>query len=343
MTEPIDLRSDTLTRPSVAMRQAMHEAPVGDDVFGEDPTIHELQNLGAELLGMEAALYVPSGTMANQLALLVHCRPGDDVLAGYGAHVYMYESGAGSAIAGVNFSVIPGNGHFTADDLANKVKETDAAGHIPPTSLVCVENTHNRGGGLVMEPDVYAEIANVCHDKGLKVHLDGARLFNAVVASGHPASAWGRASDTVSVCLSKGLGAPVGSLLCGSADTIRRAHRYRKMMGGGMRQAGVIAAGGLFALQHHIDDLAHDHQRARAFAETLAECRHASIDPSSVASNIVIFDVHGATAAEYCERLRADILVLPIGPQSIRAVFHRDVSDAGADRAITAVRSVFSA
>jgi threonine aldolase len=343
MSNPVDLRSDTVTRPSAAMREAMHAAPVGDDVFDEDPTIHALQDRGAALLGMEAALYVPSGTMANQLALLVHCRSGDDVLAGYGAHIYMYESGAGSAIAGVNFSVIGNGGHFTADDVAESVKQTDAAGHIPPTTLVCVENTHNRGGGLVMDPETYAGISRACHDRDLMLHLDGARLFNAAVAAGVSPAAWGEHSDTVSICLSKGLGAPVGSLLCGSREMIRRAHRYRKMLGGGMRQAGVIAAGGLYALDHHIEGLADDHRRTRALAEVVATCRRAHVDLDRVMSNILIFDVEGATAAEYCDRLKEDALVLPVGPQSIRAVFHRDVDDAGAERAMDAIRRELSA
>jgi len=335
MSTPVDLRSDTVTQPTTGMRQAMLEAQVGDDVFNEDPTIHALQARTAEMAGLEAGLFVPSGTMANQLALLVHCRPGDDVLLGEGAHLYMYESGAGAAIAGVQFSIVGKGGHFSADELGGCIKETDAAGHIPPSTLVAVENTHNRGGGLVMPPTQFAEIAATARAHGLAMHLDGARLFNAAAAQEVGIDAWGSHTDTVSICLSKGLGAPVGSVLCGSETQINRARRYRKMLGGGMRQAGVIAAAGLYALDHHVDGLADDHRRAKRLADHLSNCSGARIDPASIRSNIVIFDVERA-AAEVCETVADTVLVLPVGPNSIRAVFHHQVDDEGLERTMDA-------
>jgi threonine aldolase len=339
MSMPVDLRSDTVTQPTAGMRQAMLDAVVGDDVFNEDPTIHALQARTAAMAGLEAGLYVPSGTMANQLALLVHCRPGDDVLLGEGSHLYMYESGAGAAIAGVQFSIVGQGGHFTADELVACIKQTDAAGHIPPSTLVAVENTHNRGGGLVMSPSQFADISAAAKAHGLGMHLDGARLFNAAASEGVGIDAWGRHTDTVSICLSKGLGAPVGSVLCGSEIQINRARRYRKMLGGGMRQAGVIAAAGLYALDNHIEGLVDDHHRARRLAEHLSGCSGASIEPHDIRSNIVIFDVVGS-AAEICEQVADTVLVLPVGPNSIRAVFHHQVDDVGLERTMNVFTQV---
>ncbi len=338
MSKPVDLRSDTVTRPGSAMRSAMANAFVGDDVLDEDPTVAELQREAAKCLGLETGLYVPSGSMANQIAILCHTRPGDDVLVGEGSHSYCYESAAGAVLAGVQFSVVGRGGHYSVDEAIAATKETDKYDHIPPTTLAMVENTHNRGGGKVMAPEPFAAIVDACHARDVKVHLDGARLFNAAVASGLEASAWAATADTVSICLSKGLGAPVGSVLCGSADVIRRAHRFRKMLGGGMRQAGIIAAGGLFALRNHVDALADDHRRARAMAEALSVLPGVKLDVASVQTNIVIFDVAGRPPAEVCGQLADDVLVLPFGPQSIRAVTHRDVNDAGVERAIAAFR-----
>ncbi len=338
----VDLRSDTVTVPDAAMRAAMARAEVGDDVFGEDPTVHALEALGAELVGTEASIFVPSGTMANQLSILCHTRPGDDVLVGEGSHAYLYESGAGAAIGGVQFSVVGKGGHYDLAELDAAISTTDAAGHIPPSTLLMLENTHNRGGGKVMAPEAFAPLAERARGRGLKVHVDGARLFNAAVACGVGASAWGEHADTVSICLSKGLGAPVGSLLCGRRETIHRAHRYRKMLGGGMRQAGIIAAGGLHALKHHVTTLKDDHRRAARLAGALSEMSGARIDPASVETNIVIFEVTRGTPQALCEAVASELRVLPFGPTAVRAVTHRDVDEAGIERAIAALQKVLA-
>lgn len=337
---PVDLRSDTVTRPCARMREIMAEAPVGDDVFDEDPSVHALQDKAAALTGHEAGLFVPSGTMGNQIALLTHCRPGDDVLVGAGAHSFLYEAGGGAALAGVQFSVIGQGGHFDADAVRAAIKTTDGAGHIPPTRLVSVENTHNRGGGKVMPPAVFAEIAAVAHEHGLAVHIDGARIFNAAASAGVGVDAWARNADTITFCLSKALGAPVGSVLCGSKATIHRAHRYRKMLGGGMRQAGIIAAAGLYALENNVAGLVDDHARAHRLATALAAMPGAEIDVAGVQSNIVIFDVAGHSPAEVCAAVSDDVLVLPFGPTQIRAVLHREIGDEDIDRAIGALGRV---
>ena len=320
------------------MREAMATAVVGDDVLDEDPTVAELQREAAARLGHEAALYVPSGSMANQLAILCHTRPGDDVLVGEGSHSYCFEAAAGAVLAGVQFSVVGTGGHYDATQAAAAIKATDKYDHIPPTTLAMVENTHNRGGGKVMAPDAFGAVVDACHARDVRVHLDGARLFNAAVACDLEASAWAARADSVSVCLSKGLGAPVGSILAGSAAVIKRAHRFRKMLGGGMRQAGIIAAGGLYALRHHVAGLADDHRRAQVLAASLAGLPGVDLDPASVETNICIFDPVGRTPEAVCEAVAADVLVLPFGPTSVRAVTHRDVDDAGIERAIGAFR-----
>lgn len=339
MLAPVDLRSDTVTRPTAAMRRAMAEAAVGDDVFDEDPTVHALQSRAALMMGHDAALFVPSGTMGNQIALLLHCRPGDDVIVGRHAHCVGSESGGGGALAGVQFSAIGHTGHFTADELDDAIHPDDPTGHVAPTTLVTVENTHNRGGGIVMPPDVFAEIASRAHARGLAVHIDGARLLNAAVACGVGPDAWARHADTVTFCLSKGLGAPMGSLLCGSASTIARARRYRKMLGGGTRQVGVVAAAGLCALDD-VPQLAADHRRARRLADALAGMKRVELDPAAVQTNIVIFALRAHRPLDICAQVADDVLVLPFGPRHIRAVLHRDVDDGMLDRAIDALAVV---
>lgn len=336
---PVDLRSDTVTRPDAAMRAAMAAAPVGDDVFGEDPTVNRLQERGAALLGHDAALFVPSGTMGNQIALLAHCRRGDDVLVGEGAHSFLYEGGGGAVMAGVQFTIVGQGGHFSPREVRGAIKSMDAAAHIPPTSLLMVENTHNRGGGKIMAPGDFEAVAAAARSKGVKVHIDGARLFNAAAACDRPASAWGQYADSVSVCLSKGLGAPVGSLLAGSKAFIRAAHRWRKMLGGGMRQAGIIAAGGMHALEHNLPDLKADHARARRLAEALAELPAVRIDPATVDTNIVIFELLDRTPQALCATVAPELRVLQFGPTTVRAVLHRDIDDAALDRAITALQN----
>ena len=265
---PIDLRSDTITQPTPAMREAMARAEVGDDVFGDDPTVTRLEARTAEILGKEAAVFTPSGTMANQLALRAHTEPGDEILVDGNAHIYYYETGAPAALAGVMCRCLPGvRGLFTVADVEAALRPADQ--HFAPTKLVCLENTHNRGGGSVWPMERIREIADVSRARGLRLHLDGARLWNAAVATGIPERDYAAHFDSVSVCFSKGLGAPIGSALCGTREFIQRARRFRKMYGGGMRQAGIIAAGALHALEHHRARLAEDHANARALAEEI--------------------------------------------------------------------------
>jgi threonine aldolase len=337
MAAPIDLRSDTVTRPTPGMRRAIAEAVVGDDVWGEDPTVIALQERVAGLLGKEAALFVPSGTMANQSALLTHTRPGDEVLVGWGSHCMCYEAGAGAALAGVQFQVLGKDGLYTAADMEASLHGADV--HLPPTSLVWMENTHNRGGGRIFpQPEVEA-IAAAAHGHGLRVHLDGARLLNAAVASGRSPRELCAPVDSTSICLSKGLGAPAGSVLAGSRDFIERARRYRKMLGGGMRQVGILAAAGLYALDHHVDRLADDHRKARELAGALAGLPGVQLEPELVQTNIVIFDL-AADAPEATALLAAcrqrGLLLSQMSARRVRAVTHLDV-DAEACRAAAAI------
>ncbi len=329
----VDLRSDTVTRPTPAMREAMARAPVGDDVFGDDPSVNLLQEVAARRVGKEAALYVPSGTAANQIALLVHCRPGDDVIVGDGAHQMCFESGAGGAIAGVQFTVAGRDGLFDADDLTAAVHPDNP--HYPPTRLVSLENTHNRAGGRVWPQAQVRAVAEAARARGLALHLDGARLFNAEVASGVPAAELAAPFDTVSFCLSKGLGAPIGSLLAGSREAVKRAHRYRKMLGGGMRQAGVVAAAGLYALEHHVQRLADDHAHAKRFAQAVRGAPHATVGEPE--TNIVMVDLAATAPADaeaVAQRARErGVLFTTMGPRRLRAVTHLDVDAAACERA----------
>jgi len=326
---PIDLRSDTVTCPTAAMRAAMAEAEVGDDVYGEDPTVNQLQEEAARRMGKPAALLVPSGTMANQIAIRVHTHHGDLVLAGEGAHVLRFESGAAAALSGVQVRTIGSGGLFDADDVRRAI--TPADHHHPPTTLVALENTHNSGGGRIFPIAAIAAIADVAREHGLHLHLDGARLLNAEVATGIPAAEWARPFDTVSFCLSKGLGAPVGSLLCGDHERIDRAHRLRKMLGGGMRQAGILAAAGLHALHHHVARLADDHANARRLATGLRGLG-AEI-PVAPETNIVVFGVPDPAGFARRARERA-VLVNSLGPDRFRAVTHLDVGAADIDEAL---------
>ncbi|MCC7540255.1 MAG: aminotransferase class I/II-fold pyridoxal phosphate-dependent enzyme [Deltaproteobacteria bacterium] len=331
--EPVvDLRSDTVTRPTAAMRRAMADAAVGDDVFGEDPTVRALEGRAAEVLGKAAALFVASGTMANQIALLCHTRPGDEVVVGEGAHVAWYESGAGAAWAGVQFAVAGRGGTFDASDVEAATKPN--AYYLPRTSLVAVENTHNRAGGRVFPADAIARIAAFCRTRGLGLHMDGARIWNAAAATGSSEAALVADADTVSACFSKGLGAPVGSVIAGPREVVERARRFRKMLGGGMRQAGVIAAGALHALDHHRARLRDDHANAAAIAATLATSEHVEIDRTSVETNIVIFDLRSVDGETFVARAAEQgVLAHAIGPRRIRLVTHLDVDRAMCERA----------
>ena len=317
---PIDLRSDTITQPTPAMREAMARAEVGDDVFGDDPTVARLEARVAEILGMEAAVFTPSGTMANQLALRAHTEPGDEILVDGNAHIYYYETGGPAALAGVMCRCLAGvRGVFTAADVEAALRPADL--HFPPTKLVCVENTHNRGGGSIWPMERIQEVADVSRAHGLRLHLDGARLWNAAVAPGIAERDYAAHFDSVSVCFSKGLGAPIGSALCGTRELIQRARRFRKMFGGGMRQAGIIAAGALHALEHHRARLAEDHANARALAEGLAGLPGVEIDPASVETNIVLIGTPSRSAPKLASQLdQAGLRLLAVGPHTLRAV-----------------------
>lgn len=335
---PIDWRSDTVTRPTEAMRRAMAEAEVGDDVLGDDPTVRRLEEATAALLGKEAAVYMPSGTMCNQVALRTHTEPGDEVLLDAEAHILCYESGAPAALAGVTTRPLPGRrGIFAAADLIAAIRPPGPT--YIPAKLCCVENTHNRGGGSIWPLNALAEVAAAAMERGLRLHLDGARLWNATVASGVPEHVYAAPFDTVTVCFSKGLGAPVGSALAGGRELIARARRFRKMYGGGMRQAGIIAAGALYALEHHRERLAEDHARARRLAEALAELPTVELDPATVETNIVIFRLRHGNAREVTARLAEQgVLMIATAPDRIRAVSHLDISDADTAETIAACR-----
>lgn len=335
----IDLRSDTITKPTPQMRQAIAEAEVGDDVFGDDPTIIELEKRTAELLGKDAAVFVPSGTMANQMALRSHTEPGDEILIDANAHIYYYEGGAPAALSGVLPRLLDGKrGIFSGDDVRNMLRPVDQ--HFATTKLVCIENTHNRGGGSVWTIDDIDDVVNAARDADLKMHLDGARLWNATVATGTSEGEYASRFDSVSVCFSKGLGAPVGSALAGPAEFIYRARRIRKQFGGAMRQAGMIAAGAMYAMENHRERLADDHRNAREFASGISDVDGINIDVDSVETNIVRYDI-SSPATEVADRLlEAGVWVLATGPNTIRAVFNLMVSNDDVAKAIEVVRSV---
>jgi threonine aldolase len=338
----IDLRSDTVTRPTAEMRAAMAAAEVGDDVFGDDPTVNRLQERVAALLGKEAALYVPSGTMSNQACVRAHTQPGDELLCEATCHIYNSEQGGPAALSGVTCRTLDGDhGILDVTQLEGRIRPDDE--HCVRTRLVCLENTHNRGGGRVFPLEKITAISAWARKHGLRMHLDGARLWNAVVATGIPAAEWARHFDSVSVCFSKGLGAPVGSALAGPRDFVARARRARKLYGGGMRQAGVIAAAALYALDNHIDRLADDHRNACVIAGAIADTPGLRLNPPEVETNLVWVQVDPdlGTSRDVAARLKEHgILIHTSGPHMLRACTHLDVSAAQAERAADTIRRI---
>ncbi len=327
-TNMIDLRSDTVTQPTPEMRQAIAQAEVGDDVIDVDPTVEKLQQRVAEILGKEAAIYMPSGSMTNQIAIRIHCKPGDEFICEAGCHIYNYEQAAFAQLSGVVAKTVPGDGGVLAlKQLTGLIRPINE--HMVRTRMVTIENTHNRGAGRVQPYATVVEICDWAHEHGLMTHLDGARLFNAVMATGIDAAKWAQHFDTVSICFSKGLGAPVGSALAGTREVVQQARRHRKAFGGGMRQAGIIAAGALYGLENNVLRLTIDHAHAQFLAEAIRNTDGLSLCPDLVETNMVIFEVDPGlgSAAEFVQAAREQgVGMLSVGPQSIRAVTHLDVS-----------------
>jgi threonine aldolase len=336
----IDLRSDTVTRPTPGMRAAIHAAEVGDDVFEEDPSVNRLEERVADLLGKEAALFVPSGTMSNQICIKAHTRPGDELLCDVNCHIYNSEAGGPAVLSGVTCRTLEGDyGILDVTQLENKIRPVDV--HLVRTRLVCLENTHNRGGGRIYSFDKIQAIRDWMRKHGLILHLDGARLWNAVVATGVAAKKWGDLFDSVSVCFSKGLGAPVGSALAGSREFVTRARHIRKLFGGGMRQAGILAAAALYALDHHVERLAEDHRNAQVIARAIADTPGLVLTPPQVETNLIWFTAERdlGTAKEVAAALKErGVLVHTSGAQTLRACTHLDVSAAQAERAAEVIR-----
>jgi len=344
--ERVDLRSDTVTQPTPPMREAMAAAVVGDDVLGDDPTVIELQNRIAEMLGKEAALFVPSGTMSNAVAIKSQTKPGDEIVTHRKSHIYMYEAGGYAVLAGCSISLVEGEmGQMSPEDVQRAIRKVAGSdSHYPECTLICVENTANVGGGSIYNQETLDAICEVAHKNDCRAHMDGARMFNAVVASGTDPARMVRDFDTISICLSKGLGAPIGSVLVGDAATIAEAHRWRKMFGGGMRQSGILAAAGLYALENNIDRLGEDHARARRLAEALDAMEAYSIDLGAVQSNMVYINCKKDGAKNLVNSLAeqgVDVLDLEQGVDygdisTVRAVVHLHITDEDVDRVIAA-------
>ncbi len=339
MPDLIDLRSDTVTRPTPAMRAAMADAEVGDDVYGEDPTVAALESRVAAMLGHEAALFAPTGSMANQLGLRMLVQPGQELVCDTDAHVVRAELGAAAAFAGITTRTYAAHRGLVDVDAVEELMRPDAGPYMVSTAAVSVENTHNFGGGTVQPLDDLRRLREVTSAAGVTMHLDGARLWNAHVAGGVPLPTYGELFDTVSVCLSKGLGAPVGSLLASSADTVAQARIWRKRLGGGMRQVGILAAAGLHALDHHVDRLADDHRRARRVAEVLAGSAPGSVDPSEVETNIVVVE-HADASALVAACREQGVLVSLLDRRHLRLVTHLDADDDAVERAASVLGSL---
>jgi threonine aldolase len=337
-SDRVDLRSDTVTQPTAAMRAVIQSAEVGDDVLGDDPTVIALQDKMAAMLGKQAALFVASGTMANAVAIRTHTSPGDEIVTERHSHIYEYEGGGYATLSGCSIALVPAEiGIMVPQDVQNGIRKASGSqSHYPDASLICVENTSNRGGGSCYPQSTLDEIASIAKANDCASHVDGARLFNAVVATGTDAARMVRDYDSISICLSKGLGAPVGSVLVGSQSFIDKAHRWRKMFGGGMRQAGVLAAAGLYALEHNIDRLAEDHARAKTIAEAVAGMDGFSVELDAVQTNMVYITTDSPAAEVVAGLAKHGIDLFDIGPNSIRVVTHLHITDDDAMRTIGA-------
>lgn len=337
----IDLRSDTVTKPTPEMLDFMTKAEVGDDVFAEDPTVTAFEQKVFAMFGMEAGLFVPSGTMSNQLGVKVLTNPGDEILIDHKGHIFNYETGGAGFLSGVQISTIQGKkGKLSPEDIKNSVR--GGFDWEPRTSVLCLENTTNKGGGVCYSKDELSSLKSFADKNNLKVHLDGARIWNAMVHTGIEPTFFGEIADTISVCFSKGLGAPVGSMLLSSKENITKARRFRKMWGGGMRQVGLLAAAADFALDNNFSKLKKDHERAKQLAEAVDGCSNLSIDLNSVETNIVIFDVKNESAVEALARLEEKgVRMVPFGPNTIRATFHYQIGDAELQKVVDSVKELF--
>ena len=339
----VDLRSDTVTQPTPEMREIMSSAIVGDDVLGDDPNVNELQRRMAEMLGKEAAIFIPSGTMSNAIAIRAHTNPGDEIITERYSHIYVYEGGGYAALSGCSVALVDANlGIMKPNDVAKAIRKAEGSlGHYPNGSLVCVENTSNRGGGTYYSQDDLDEIAHIAHDNNCAAHVDGARLFNAAIATSTNPARMVRDYDSISICLSKGLGAPVGSVLVGSSEFISRAHRWRKMFGGGMRQAGMLAAAGIYALENNIDRLADDHIRAKNLASAINNLESFSVNLDTVQSNMVYISCDEGQSQLLVDNLcKEGIDILTINESTVRAVIHLHITDEDVDRTINAFKNI---
>ena len=342
----IDLRSDTVTKPTPAMREAMARAEVGDDVYGEDPTVNRLQELAAEKMGKEAGLFVASGTMGNLTAVLAHCGRGDEAILGSLAHTFLYEAGGMSALGGVHSRQIPNQPDGTLDLGAVEAAIRDPDAHFPVTRLICLENTHNRCGGVALTAEYTRAAGELAHGRGLALHLDGARIFNAAVSQGVEARELAAPADSVTFCLSKGLSAPVGSVLCGSKEFISRAHRIRKQLGGGMRQAGILAAAGILALEQMVDCLAEDHDRAKRLAQGLAALPGLVMDPGTPYTNMIFCSLAEGVPLDACSAAASleerGVLVGDVGPRRFRLVTHYGIENVDVDETVRAFKEMLA-
>src|SRR5574338_97711 len=340
----VDLRSDTVTLPTASMRRAMADAEVGDDVYGEDPTVNRLEALAAERMGKEAALFVASGTMGNLISVLTHVGRGQEVILGDQSHIFIHEAGGASALGGAVYHPVPNqeDGTLAVEDLAGAIRSTDI--HYAQPGLICLENTHNRRGGAVLTPEYVGRVASFAHDHGLPLHLDGARIFNASIAARRPVTDWTRHATSVQFCLSKGLAAPAGSIIAADRALIAKARRQRKMLGGGMRQVGILAAAGIIALTEMVDRLAEDHANAEELARDLAAIDAVTLDPPHVQSNIVIFTVPRSVSVDafVASAKEQGVLVSGVGGQRVRAVTHYGISRADCKKAASVIGTVIS-